>query len=348
MSKETYMSGSLRLAWLVVMLALLTAVGFAADLAWHRFTGMMFLICLVGLVTIAIAEVLFWHQAASAWHERRPVAAFLSVIVALACSAGTLYTNYSVSAIGQDAKASEKLTAYNRSDDLAASIKNQQTQVETLQKQIAAAPTRTAAAAEAAIAEAQAHRWWAGVTAQCTKTVGPQTRQFCSAYRQAEADKANAKAATIARAELANAQNELRKLRDKRGTTDSVADSSNPAMALLVSAGLTDRQARVADSMVLPLVIQVIMALGGILLANEHARGKQSKSWLPQWLSLWAKASAYKAATGKNLALDDDGNPVAAEPSKATTLLGIDVETVEQRRARELKEKPHLIAANSG
>lgn len=309
-------SGSLRLAWVVVIFALITAIGFALDLAWHRFSGLMFLICALGLTTVAIAEVLFWHQSASAWHERRPVAAMLAACVALACSAGTLYTNYSTSAIGQDTKSAEKLTAFNKSDDLDKAIHERQERIAQLDKQLQAGPARTADAAQADIDKAMAHKWWAA-TSQCTITKGPQTRDFCAAYQAAVADKSNASAGVQAKAERTNLANELTELRTKRGSTEQVASKDNPAIAMLIAMGLSDEHAHVADSMVLPGVIQIIMALGGILLANEHARGREPKPWLPRWFSDWAKSKAYVAATGRHMSAADEYAAAQASPSPA-------------------------------
>jgi len=50
-------------------------------------------------------------------------------------------------------------------------------------------PVTSAAAAQEAIAKAQAHRFW-GRTEQCGKTMGPDTRRFCGSYREATAAKA--------------------------------------------------------------------------------------------------------------------------------------------------------------
>jgi hypothetical protein len=319
---DSRISGSLRLAWLVVIMALVTAVGFALDLAWHRFAGLMFIVCAVGLVTVAVAEVLFWHQSASAWHERRPVAAFLAACVAIACSAGTLYTNYSTSAIGQDTKSAEKLTAFNKSDDLDKSIAERQARIAQLDAQLAAVPKRTADAAQADIDKAMAHKFWTA-TDGCKLTKGPQTRDFCSAYQGAVADKSNASAGVQARAERTNLTNELSELRTKRGSTEQVASKDNPAIAMLIGLGLSVEHAHVADSMVLPAVIQVIMALGGILLANEHARGREAKSWLPRWLSEWVKSHAYTAATGRHLSAADEYAQAASTPLKPAPVSGV-------------------------
>lgn len=317
------MSGSLLLAWWVVAFALITAIGFAWDLAWHRFHGVMLVISGLGLMTIAIAEVLFWHKAASYWLNRRLFASLFAAAVAVACSAGTLYTNYSTSALGQDSRASEKLGAYNASDDLDKGIKEKSERVAILQKQLAAAPTRTAEAAQAAIDNAKAHRFWS-LTSNCRETKGQQTRDFCAQYAAAVADKSNSSAAVQARADLANEQAALAAMREKRGTTEAIASKDNPALSLWASAGLNDRESQVADAMMMPTVIQVILMLGGILLALEHFGDREPRSWLPAWLSGWFKSSATVALTGRQLQSADEvyakaeAEPLRPSPAAAT------------------------------
>lgn len=324
------MPGSLLLAWWVVAFALITAIGFAWDLAWHRFHGVMLVISGLGLMTIAIAEVLFWHKAASYWLHRRLFASLFAAAVAMACSAGTLYTNYSTSALGQDSRASEKLGAFNASDDLDKGIKEKTDRVATLQKQLAAAPTRTPEAAQAAIDNAKAHKFWTS-TNSCRETRGQQTRDFCAQYASAVADKSNSSAAIQARADLANEQAALDGLRKQRGSSETVASKDNPALSLWASAGLNDRESQVADAMMMPTVIQVILMLGGILLALEHFGDKEPRSWLPAWLSGWFKSSASVALTGRQLKSADEvyeaaaahPEPLRPAPSASTERLSV-------------------------
>lgn len=341
---EAYMSGSLRMAWLVVCLAVITATGFALDLAWHRFYGLMFFICATGLVAVVLAEVLCWHQTATSWHQRRVFSCGLWLVLASVCSLGTLYTNYSTSALGQDEKAVEKLSSFNAYDDLSKSEKEAADKVSRLEKQLAQAPSRTSDAAQAAIDNAMAHKFWKS-TDGCKETKGQQTRDFCAQYAAAVADKSNASASVQARAELANAEGELKSVREKRGSTKAETSKDNPAILLLTTMGLQQDHARLADSMVLPLVVQFIMALGGILLANEHARDKEPKSWLPEWLSNWAKGRAYVAATGRQMQTPAEVYAKAAEqptplqPQVFRSVIGISGKTVAQQRAEEQREE---------
>ena len=53
--------------------------------------------------------------------------------------------------------------------------------------------------------------------------------------------------------------------------------------------------------MVLPFLVQAMLLFGGILLANEHFRGKTPRPWI-NWStvrSVWAKL--YKIVTGNDL-----------------------------------------------
>ena len=50
----------------------------------------------------------------------------------------------------------------------------------------------------------------------------------------------------------------------------------------LIKAGLnvSSVQARHVDAMVLPFLVQAMLLFGGILLANEHFRGKTPRPWM--------------------------------------------------------------------
>jgi hypothetical protein len=323
MSKpDSYMTGSLRLTWLVVLFVCAAAIGFSVDLAWERFDGLKFVFAAMLLGATAVAEVLFWHKATVFWLDRRLIPAVFAACVAIVCSAGTLYTNYSTGAHGQDHKASEKLSAYNKSDDLDKSIAERQARIAQLDAQLAAVPKRTADAAQADIDKAMAHKFWTA-TDGCKLTKGPQTRDFCSAYQGAVADKSNASAGVQARAERTNLTNELTELRNKRGSTEQVASKENPALGLWAMAGLGENEAKVADSMVMMFVGQVLMMIGGILLGLEHAGDREPKSWLPKWLSEWVKGHAYTAATGRHLSAADEYAAAASTPLKPAPVSGV-------------------------
>lgn len=81
-----------------------------------------------------------------------------------------------------------------------------------IQDRLRMSPARNADQAQVAIDNAKAHRFWK-LTNECTATKGPQTREFCDAYRAAEADKAGSSDVLLNREELKATQEKLAKAR---------------------------------------------------------------------------------------------------------------------------------------
>ena len=291
-----------RLAGLMVFgaltAALILAVAHGAEKGstWYLKSALI-----IGLVCVAIGEFLSWHNAATAWHERRAGSMFLWSILGGLLSVGTLYTNFSSAASNNDGVAVLQRTAFVKRTNVEEELTAAKRARDDLQKRLELTPIRTAEQAQAYIENAMAHKFWKS-TSECKETKGPQTRQFCSDYASAVADKAGATAAITMREELKVAIAAVKRYEANQDSGSAVVSDEAPNVGL-IKAGLnvSSVQARHVDAMVLPFLVQAMLLFGGILLANEHFRGKTPRPWI-NWNavgSAWAKL--YKLVTGNDL-----------------------------------------------
>lgn len=291
-----------RLAGLMVFgaltAALILAVAHGAEKGstWYLKSALI-----IGLVCVAIGEFLSWHNAATAWHERRAGSMFLWSILGGLLSVGTLYTNFSSAASNNDGVAVLQRTAFVKRTNVEEELTAAKRARDDLQKRLELTPIRTAEQAQAYIENAMAHKFWKS-TSECRETKGPQTRQFCSDYASAVADKAGATAAITMREELKVAIAAVKRYEANQDSGSAVVSDEAPNVGL-IKAGLnvSSVQARHVDAMVLPFLVQAMLLFGGILLANEHFRGKTPRPWI-NWHavgSAWVKL--YKLVTGNDL-----------------------------------------------
>ena len=242
---------------------------------------------IIGLSCVAVGEFLSWHNAATAWHERRIGSVGLWGALGAVLSVGTLYTNFSSSAGNNDFKAGIQKSVLTIQDDTARTESELTAKNNDLLQRVAMAPKRTADAAHAAIARAKADRLWEA-TGGCTEAKAKNARAFCDDFASASADLAGAKQLMIDREEQKSVAADLNAIRGKRGTGTAMAVSDDQASVLALAGVMRvdQRTARQLDGMVLPLLVQCMLLFGGILLANEHFKDKQKKSWmdLDKWL----------------------------------------------------------------
>lgn len=291
-----------RLAGLMVFgaltAALILAVAHGAEKGgtWYLKAALI-----IGLVCVAIGEFLSWHNAATAWHERRAGSMFLWGILGGLLSMGTVYTNFSSAASNNDGNAIVQKTSLNTYTDTRTALVTAQKKVDRLEEELRMVPKRTAEQAQADIDNAKSNRFWK-LTSECKDTKGPQTRAFCDAYRAAEADKAGATNAITTREDLKIAKADLDAARKSASSTKAQVSDDAPQVGFIKASFKTDETtARQIDAMVLPFLVQAMLLFGGILLANEHFRGKTPRPWI-NWntvRSVWAKL--YKIVTGNDL-----------------------------------------------
>lgn len=253
-----------------------------------------------GFIVVALLEFTCWHGVGTSAIEGRKFVFAVYLILGVICSGGTWITNFFYSAVATNERASHQLQSFNTTTDLNRDEEELTAKRRRLEETVSKAPARTADAADAAIKNAMADKFWVR-TAGCTEKKGAQTKAFCDAYAAAVADKSNASAAVQARADLANTETALASVREKRATTKGETSREDPTVAAIMSrTGADADTARVYKAMILPTIIQAILILGGLLWAVEDARYLKAAPWFPS-LSLWFRSSVYRAATGKRM-----------------------------------------------
>jgi hypothetical protein len=131
-------------------------------------------------------------------------------------------------------QASHRTASY---EDTRGTITALSADVKRLQERLRLSPTRTPEAAQAFIDNAMAHKFWK-LTNSCKATKGPQTREFCSGYASAVADKSGATEALTLREDLKIAQDKLAKAKETAANTSlghASATSQRLILASLIS-----------------------------------------------------------------------------------------------------------------
>lgn len=273
---------------------------------------------IIALVCVAIGEFLSWHNAATAYHERRLGSLALWSLLGGVLTLGTLYTNFSSSAGNNTQKASVQKAAYVTQEDTGKTEAELTIENNKLLQKIQMAPLRGPEAADAAIKRAKADRYW-DRTNGCTNTSGPQTRKFCDDYTSAIADLEYGKNIKVWESEQKVVAEKLTKVRAERANAPAVLAADQASVDTL--AWLTNidmRSARQADAMVVPLLVQAMLLFGGILLANEHFRGKPRIPWVDfsKWVRRYHSARyalGLSPASGKTIVIDETAAKRAAD-----------------------------------
>lgn len=189
--------------------------------------------------------------------------------------------------------------AFTQQVDTRAAVKRAEAEVNRLEKRLASQPVRTADAAQAAIDNAMAHKWWK-LTDGCKATKGPQTRSFCSDYASAVADKAGATDAIQVKEELSSAKADLVKAREQAGAAPAeFTEARNDLVILTKFAGLNEDDARVLNALGSIIAISIFLSIATALRELEHLRATKNRVPMFPLRALWAKL--YKAVTGKDI-----------------------------------------------
>jgi hypothetical protein len=133
---------------------------------------------------------------------------------------------------------------------------------------------------QARIDTMRAHKWWAS-TNQCAEPKGPQTRDYCAAYRQAEADKAMAvRRATLAE-EIKAVERELAAARSKRSAAPQVASVERADLRNLKRlTGLSSADLELSQSLLVVLVMALFLTVAGWLIKAEEFEGRTLRPWI--------------------------------------------------------------------
>lgn len=184
--------------------------------------------------------------------------------------------------------------------DTRAAVKRAETEVNRLEKRLALQPVRTAEAAQAAIDNAKSHKFWK-VTGECTATKGPQTRQFCSDYASAVADKAGATEAMQVKEELSSAKADLTKARMQASSAPAeFTEAHNDLVILTKFAGLNEDDARVLNALGSIIAISIFLSIATALRELERLRATEKRVPMFPLRAIWARI--YKSLTGKDIA----------------------------------------------
>lgn len=260
----------------------------------------------IALGCIALGEFLSWHNAACAWFERRFGGVVLWGTLGVMLTAGVMYTNFSSAASNNDGVAGVHKATFTVQNDVGSAIEEKVAEVKRLEQRVRMMPTRTPEGARADQEKAKAHRWWR-VTKECTATVGPQTREYCDAYRAAQADESLGTAILLDKEALKVAKAKLDELRAERASAPKQAMGEDQAglrfIALKANVSLDD--ARLFDSAVVAWMIQVMLVFGGIALAAEVYRHQPRVPWVDT--AKWGRR--YRMARNKGV------DPLAPAPS---------------------------------
>jgi len=251
-------------------IATATAAAITAQFGWHLGKGMLEQLSLA--VLLALCTVIVGYALVFAWHayDRKmrnvghaAVALFL-IGVTVEFLSHTGFTASNRDQTMAQAKLHQTVATHNIGavDQLSKDVKR-------LQDRLTMVPIRNAQQAQAAIDNAMAHKFWK-LTEGCKATKGPQTRQFCSDYASAIADKAGAVEAETTRAELKQAQAELAKARKEAATSNvdvASAASQGVVLASMMTASETPNQAAVfwAGIGISSLLALFAIAAGGLL-----------------------------------------------------------------------------------
>lgn len=190
--------------------------------------------------------------------------------------------------------------AYSTQADTRAAVKRAEAEVDRLEKRLTMQPVRTAEAAQAAIDNAMAHKFWK-TTDGCKATKGPQTRAFCSDYASAIADKAGATDAMQVKEELKAAKDDLAKARAEAAAAPAQFSEARSDLSLLKRvSNMSDEDAEMFSGAFGILLISVLLSFATMLREMEHLRATQKRVPLFRVRAWWA--AFYKFWTGKDIA----------------------------------------------
>lgn len=199
----------------------------------------------------------------------------------------------------EGAKSNQHKAAYVTFADTRDEMKSAKDEVTRLEQRLRMAPTRNADQAQAAIDNAKAHKFWK-LTSECRETKGPQTRQFCSEYASAVADKAGATEMLTVAEEMKQAKARLAKAQTAAaGTKAETSEARNDLVILTKYAGMNEDDARTLNALGSIIAISIFLSLATALRELEHLRATQKR--VPMFPLRHWYARLHKFLTGKDL-----------------------------------------------
>lgn len=239
-------------------------------------------------VAIGVAALLYEMNAAkyalrSLWHGRAVGAVGWAIIWIVAFGYSM---NQWVGAASENEASKSNLhkAAFTRTSDNRDALAKVSKEVDRLEEKLRMAPVRTPEAAQAHIDNAMAHKFWRS-TDGCKETKGPQTRQFCSDYASAVADKAGATEAIALREELKQAKAGYASAKAASSSTNEFTEARNDLVILTRFAGLNEDDARVINALGSIVAISIFLSLATALRELELLRKEGPRKPM---FSLWA------------------------------------------------------------
>ncbi len=241
---------------------------------------------------LGIAAVGFEYRGAqkmtAAWFERR-LGGFIGWGGVWAFAfLYSINASFGVAANNQDQLTALRQNAHFVQQDAEKAISRRQEEVQRLEGELAFAsnmsvngkPVTTAEAAESIIKNLKAHKWWA-YTEECKQTKGPQTREYCKHYSEAEAAKSMAGRKLVLEAELKEANAALDEERAARRHLPPVTSGQRADLVRIANiTGLPLPDVELGQSVLTIMVISAFLTLAGILHESDKRANDPRRSWI--------------------------------------------------------------------
>lgn len=249
-------------------------------------------------VTLGVAALLYEMSASKAiiraWYFAKPGALVASFLI-WGCAFGYSVNNWMGAASESQAEKTNlhqtSYNTYNTNQDTLKSAKTELTRLEGrmgwMETAVNGKPVRTIEAAQADIDNAKSNRYWTA-TDGCKETKGKQTRAFCDAYRNAEAEKGLA-------IEKATLSEELKAAKEAYAGASNVAlntkaetsQARGDLMILTDWFGLDEAKAQTINGLGAIIAVSIFLSFGSMRAEMERlqAEGIPRKSF-NFWLKL--------------------------------------------------------------
>lgn len=303
-------------------IATLTAAAITAQFGWHLGKGYLEQVSLGVLLAICTFIVGYALTFAFQAYKRQmrevghAAVALFAIGVCVEFLSHTGFTAANRDTTIAQARLQQTVTGHNIGE-----VDQLSKTVQRLEERLRMTPVRNAEQAQAAIDQMQADRLW-DVTDGCKRTTGPKTRDFCSSYASAIADKAGATEAITMREELKTARADLAKAR--KATAESNVDPASAASQGLALASIFTMSDKPGEKAVFwagigisSLLALFAIAAGGLLnfvaYAFDGTTAHKVQAALQQAMQTPANLQGYVMQLGVN------GEPIASKVHMAPT-----------------------------
>lgn len=266
--------------WLVrcvIVACLISVVYYSSDKAKDPWSQAILI--LIGFAAVGF-HFIGAKKACRSWYERRPAALVMNALIVMGAICWETNNQMVVASGNQDNLTNLRQTAYDTAADRKAAVNRSATKLLDLKREKAwQAVVDPAEALQAKLDNARAHKFW-DMTDGCKATKGPQTRAFCDAYRQAEADKATALRKLEIGEEIKIAEQELATARVENKNIVAVASADRADFRNLKRlTALSTEDLELGQSLLMVLVMALFLTVAGWLIKAEEYEGKVLGPW---------------------------------------------------------------------